>query len=410
MNWPFFISGKLIAKREKSMSSVIVRMAILSVALSSSVMILSVATVTGFQSGITAKILGLNGHLVIDDISNTEGSEPAILEYAKEELTGNIRSVKGVKSVSLVAVRPGIAKGDEEIDGMLIKGVSPDYDFSFFRENLVEGTVPDFRSDSNQVLISSSTAQRLGLKTGQYFQVIFFRQDSAGNPKPRAINPKICGIFNTGLEEVDKTLAITHISLARKAMPKGFTFTQWEILTKDYSNAQAIADELLLKLPAGQFNVNTAQRYNRQIFDWLRLLDTNVIIIISLMLLVAVIGISTTLLILITERTQMIGTLKALGARNSRIRRIFIYQSLFITFMGLMAGNIIAITIGLLQQKTGFISLNTEIYYVNRVLVEFTWWHVAAINLLTILIIFLVMNLPARMVSRLQPIRVMRFQ
>jgi len=373
-------------------------------------MITAIATVTGFQNGIKEKITGLNGHIVIDDISNTEGSEPAMLEAAKEQLTKNLGNAKGVKGIYACAMRPCIARGKEEIDGMMVKGVPSNYNFEFLKANLVQGEVPDFKLDSNTVLISESTAKRLGLSLGQRFQAIFFRQDSSGNPKPRAINPVIVGIYNTGLEEFDKVLAIAHISAARKAMPAGFTFTQWEVVVNSFDNVSAVSDEMSLLLPAGQFNVNPAQRYNRQIFDWLALLDTNVLIIITLMLLVAIIGMSTTLLILITERAQMIGTLKALGATGNKIRKIFIYQAIFITLAGLAAGNIIALVLGFLQQKTSFIRLNPEIYYVNRVLVEFKWWHVAGVNLMAIIMVFIVLYLPAKIISRMQPIKVMKFQ
>ena len=410
MNWPFFVARKLAARKQKSFSTAIIRLAVVAVGLSSAVMILALASVSGFQTGIKNKVIGVNGHIVVDDISNTEGAEPAPLPISRENFTADIRSVSGVKSVSLVAIRPCIARGESEIDGMLARGVATNADLSFFKENLLSGSIPDFVKDSNTALISSVTSKRLGLKIGDRIQAIFFKQDSSGTKRPRAINPKITGIFSTGLEEYDKSLILTHISQIRKMMPKGTGFTQWEIRTQDFSKSEQVAETIALKLPPGIFNINTAKRYNRQIFDWLALLDTNVVIILSLMLLVAGIGMCTTLLILVTERTAMIGTLKALGAKNGGIRQIFIFQVLFIVGLGLLLGNFLGLGLAYIQDEFGLILLNTETYYVDRVLIELNSFHLMLVNAGTILLCFVVLYLPARVIGRLSPVKTMRFQ
>lgn len=410
MNWPLFVARRLASRKARSFSTAIVRLAVVAVGLSSAVMIIALATVSGFQSGIKNKVIGLNGHMVVDDIANTEGSEPAPLSRTRESFTQDIRKVKGVSSASVCAVRPCIARGGDEIDGMLAKGVSSDFDMTFFREHLVSGTIPDFKKDSGTALISDLTAKRLGLKTGDRIQAIFIKQDSSGNRRARAINPVITGIFSTGLEEYDKTLILTHISQVRKVLPPGTSFTQWEIRVEDFERVEETAASIAGILPAGVFNINTAYRYNRQIFDWLALLDTNVIIIISLMLLVAAIGMCTTLLILITERTQMIGTLKAIGAANGGIRSIFMAQVILIAGAGLLAGNLFGLGLCWLQQQYGIIGLDTQTYYVNRVLIELRPMHLLIVNAGTLLLCALVLYLPARVIGRLSPIRVMRFQ
>ncbi|MBL7812137.1 MAG: ABC transporter permease [Bacteroidetes bacterium] len=373
-------------------------------------MIIALATVAGFQNGIKDKIIGLNGHIVVDDITNVEGSEPTPLVDEHLKLTEKIKSVKGVVSVSACTVRPCIARGETEIDGMVAKGVQTNYDWSFFRQHLVSGKLPDFQTDSNTVLISTLTANRLGLKPGNHLQAIFFKEDSNGNQRARAINPLITGLYSTGLEDYDKLLAITHMSQVRKGLPPGTAFTQWEVRVADFDGAEDVAFQIQSQLPAGLFNVNTARRYNRQIFDWLGILDTNVMIILSLMLIVASITMCTTLLILVTERTQMVGTLKALGSRNGPIRRIFIFQSLFIAITGLLAGNIIAIVFCWGQQHFGWITLPVETYYVNKVLIDLQPWHVPAVDAGTLLLCFLVLFLPALVVGRLNPLKAIRFQ
>lgn len=410
MNWPLFVARRLSSRSQRSFSTAIVRLAIAAVGLSSAVMIIALATVSGFQSGIKNKVIGMNGHIVIDDISNTEGSEPLPIASGRQAFTRDIEKVKGIRSVSLVALRPCIARGGDEIDGMVAKGVSTSYNLQFFGQHLLQGELPDFSEDSNTALISDVTARRLKLKTGDRIQAIFIKQDSSGNSRARAINPVITGIFNTGLDEYDRTLILTHISQVRKVLPKGTSFTQWELLLNSSDSASLVADQLTATLPAGVFNINTAQRYNRQIFDWLALLDTNVVIIISLMLLVAAIGMCTTLLILITERTQMIGTLKALGAGNGSLRSIFIFQVIFITVGGLLLGNTIGIGLCLIQQQYGLITLNTETYYVNKVLIDIQPMAILLVNAGTIVLCSLVLFLPAGVIGRLSPIRVMRFQ
>ena len=410
MNWPLLLARKLSFSGQKVFSHTIVRLAIVAVGLSSAVMIIALSTVSGFQNGIKNKVIGMNGHMVIDDIANTEGSEPLPMESKRLAFTRDIVSVSGVKSVAVCAIRPCIVKGESEIDGMVAKGISSNYDFTFLAAQLIEGQVPDFQKDSNVAMISSLTAKRLGLKLGGRLQAIFFKEDSSGNRRPRAINPRIVGVYSTGLDDYDKTHFITHIAQVQKVMPVNTAFTQWELQLNPNVAEADCAEQLSKKLPPGVFNINPAARYNRQIFDWLALLDTNVIIIVSLMLLVAAIGMCTTLLILVTERTTMIGTLKAVGAKDAGIRGVFIYQVLFITSAGLLLGNAFGLGLCWLQQHFGFITLNTETYYVNKVLIAINPWHIALINLGTLLLCLLVMYLPARVIQRLNPIRIIKFQ
>ena len=410
MNWPLFVARRLSVSGKGSFSRSIVRLAIVAVALSSAVMLIAISTVSGFQSGIKNKVIGINGDLVIDDISNTEGSEPVPMGEKQLAFTSDIQSVQGVQSVSVCAVRPCIVKGENEIEGMVAKGVSGGYDFSYLKNQIKRGTVPDFAEDSLTAVISELTATRLGLDTGMFLQAVFFKEDSSGNRRPRAIRPRIIGVFATGLDDYDKVHFITHISLVQKVLPPPTRFTQWELRLNHSLPSAKVVDKLNKKLPPGIFNIQAADRYNRHIFDWLALLDTNVIIILTLMLLVAVIGMCTTLLILITERTHMIGTLKALGARESGIRNIFHYQVTFITGMGLLLGNIFGLGLCWLQYHYGFITLNTETYYVNKVLIEFNPIQIIWTNAGTIFVCWLVLFLPAKVIGRLSPIKSIKFQ
>lgn len=410
MNWPFFLARRLSASGQGSFSRSIVRLAIVAVGLSSAVMIIALSTVSGFQSGIKNKVIGINGDLVIDDISNTEGSEPIPMGEKLLAFTPDIEAVQGVRSVSVCAVRPCIVKGENEIEGMIAKGVSDKYDFTFLQHQLKRGVVPDFSKDTATAMISEQTANRLGLDTGMYMQAIFFKEDSSGNRRPRAIRPRIVGVFATGLDDYDKVHFITYIGMVRKVLPSAARFTQWELRLDENVSASDAVDKLSSKLPPGIFNIQSAERYNRQIFDWLALLDTNVVIILTLMLLVAIIGMCTTLLILITERTHMIGTLKAIGAKEAGIRSIFQYQVLFITGFGLLLGNTVGLGLCWLQYHFGLITLSTETYYVNKVLIEFNGMHLVLVNAGTIITCWLVLYLPARVIGQLSPIKSIKFQ
>lgn len=373
-------------------------------------MIIALATVSGFQNGIKDKITGLNGDIVIDDISNVEGSVPVPMSIYSEYLKDRINSVPGVNRVSTCLVRPFIAKGEVEIEGMLAKGVDAGTDLTFFSQHLLEGKLPDFSRDTNTVLISKTTADRLGLKLGNRLRMIFFKQDEEGNSRVKALNPVITGIYSTGMEEFDKSLAVMHRGMLRRVVYPPQSYTHWELDIDDYKKAPDIAYAIQQVLPAGKFNVNTADRYNRQLFDWLGLLDTNVVIIIVLMLLVACINMSTTLLILITERAKMVGLLKALGANNKGIRRIFLYQAVFIATAGLFFGNLIGLLFCWLQYKFEIIQLNVETYYVNHVLIDIEFWHLPAVNFGTLLICLAVLLIPSGIVTRISPIKTLKFE
>lgn len=386
-------------------------MCIIAIALSTAVMIIALATVSGFQNGIKEKVTGLHGHIIIDNVENVESGEPVPLDRTFADSILTFRKISEIKSVAICAVRPCIAKGENEIDGMLAKGVETDYDFDFIKKHLVKGNIPDFKNDSNQVLISDVTAARLGIALGDPFQAIFFKTDtSTGNPKPKAINPTVCGIFSTGLEDFDKSLFITHYSVIKKGLNVKNSFTHAEINLKDPKQAEAVAAMLQIRISPQFMQVRTAQRYDRQIFDWLSILDTNVVVILCIMMIVAVFNMCTMLLIMITEKSSLIGTFKALGARNAAIKNIFVYKALYVTCIGLVFGNILGIGLCWLQQKFGFIKLNVETYYVNKVLVQFNFGHILLLNISTLVICALILYLPAIAISRLSPIKTIKFQ
>jgi lipoprotein-releasing system permease protein len=212
------------------------------------------------------------------------------------------------------------------------------------------------------------------------------------------------------LDEFDKTFVLTSRPVLRRMTDPGYSFSQWEVKLNRSEESEKIAYQAVQQLPVGRFNVNTSRKYNRQIFDWLGLLDTNVIIILFLMILVACINMSTTLLILITERTHMVGTLKALGAKNGSVVWIFLYQALIISAGGLLLGNFIGLGFCWLQDKYHLIKLNQETYYVDHVLIDIEPWHLPVVNLGTLFICLLVLFIPSMLINRMTPVKSMKFE
>lgn len=379
------------------------------------VMLISLATVAGFRSGIREKITGFSGHVSINALNNSNSLEQVPFLYS-EALGRQIRGLETVANVSAVAQKPGIIKGEEDLDGIVLKGTDTHYRWEFLRQSLVKGRLPAYSADpaKAEVLISAYTAKRLNLKTGDRLRVLFIRSDSNGNNRTIAVGPRISGIYDTGLEEQDRLMAYTSLPLLQQVFRNPLAMTQWDVhLKPEYllggaSALQAAAEQIHGLVPPGLRALSIYEQ-QPQIFEWLGYLDTNVEIIIALMILVAAINMCIALLILIMERTNMIGLLKSFGATNPGIRRIFLFHSAYIILFGLLLGNLAGLGFCWLQDTYGFIRLSKETYYVDRVLVEVIPWQVLLVNLITFVLILLVLFLPATLITRLSPARTIRF-
>jgi lipoprotein-releasing system permease protein len=413
--WPFFIARRLFLSKQRSFSKLIVRLATAGVALSVAVMLISLATVAGFRSGIREKITGFSGHVSINALNNSNSLEQIPFLY-DANLGRQVRMLPQVANVSAVAQKPGIIKGEEDLDGIVLKGVDTHYRWEFLQQALVQGRLPVYNPDPGkaEVLISAYTAKRLNLKSGDRLRVLFIRSDSSGNNRSMAVGPRISGIYDTGLEEQDRLMAYTSLPLLQQVFRNGMAITQWDVhLRPDYlsGNATALqdaAEQIHGLVPPGMRALSIYEQ-QPQLFEWLGYLDTNVEIIIALMILVAAINMCIALLILIMERTNMIGLLKAFGAGNPGIRRIFLFHSAYIILFGLFLGNLAGLGFCWLQDTYGFIRLSKETYYVDRVLVEVIPWQVLLVNLITFVLILLVLFLPATLITRLSPARTIRF-
>lgn len=406
MRWEFKLAMRISNGKEKSFASIIIRIASLAVALSIAVMIVTTALITGFKSEISSKIFGFWGHLHI----NAANVYQNLLEINpiedNQDFYPVLKNMQGIKAVQVYAIQPGIVKGKNDLDGIFLKGIGSDFNWQFFKNYLQEGDIISFPTEkaSNQIIISKQTASRLSLKTGDNFRLFFVKN---GTMLKR--NFKISGIYKTGLEEYDSKFALVDIRKVQQL--QGWAENQiggYEVFIDDISKIDHWAEVIYSNVLPPELNVQSIRDKLPEIFEWLSLQDINEVVILSLMIVVAIINMVTALLILMLERTRMIGILKSLGSSNWSIRRIFMFYAGIIASKGMFWGNIIGVSICLLQKYGHFIKLSEENYYLNEAPILINFTHILFLNLGTILVIVLFLILPTWLVTRISPVRTLR--
>ncbi len=416
LNTEFFIARRIFSARGTSgrFSESIVSFAVFGIAFGLFVMILSVAIVTGFKKEVRNKVIGFGSHIQIVNFDSNSSYETIPVSGAQPWL-GDLRKMKGIKSVQSFATKPGIIKTDDEIHGIVLKGVGTDFDWSFFKENLVEGsvfTVSD-SSKTDDVLISRQVASLLLLKVGDPLYTYFLNEDTKVQ-KMRKF--RICGIFRTSLEEFDRLFVLADLSHVKKLNDwNSDQISGFEITIDDFNELQPITQKIRhLTISYSQENesvlrpIPITSKYP-QIFDWLNLLDMNVWIILVLIILVAGFNMVSGLLILILERTTMIGILKAVGSENWSIRKIFIYISSFLILKGMFWGNIAGIAFCIIQAEFGIFKLDAGSYYLSTVPVNLKISYLLMLNAGTILITFTMLLVPSWYISSIEPDKAIRF-
>ncbi|WKN33001.1 FtsX-like permease family protein [Porifericola rhodea] len=411
MNLPYFISKKINKAENKTFSATINKIAIASIALGLATMLVSFLILGGFKKVITNKIFTFNGHIQVTKYSldNSLQEEPISIH---NPLIDNPEQYEFIDHVQVFGHTAGLLQTDNEVYGAFIKGVGPNFDSVGFKNNLAEGNFIRFQDSlpqapnnySTDVLISSKIAKALQLEVGNDVRMLFINP-----PQARVRKLHIRGIYNTGIEEFDEQMIIGDIGLVRR-------INQWsdslvggvEIYLKDYDKMAEAENRLQHELDYDLYIEKVGDKYV-QMFEWLDLINNNVIIFLSLILFVACFNIVSILLILIMERTQMIGVLKALGARNRQIRKIFRYNGMLLIVRGMIIGNLIGIGFGLLQYYFKLIPLDPENYYMEYVPIHWDFLAIIGLNLLTFLIVALVLNIPTMIILRINPIKAIRF-
>jgi lipoprotein-releasing system permease protein len=413
MNFPYFIAQRLIKGRREgtSFSRPINVIAIIGIATGLAVMILAVSILTGFKQQIREKVVGFGSHIQILNFDSNISFETAPISDT-QAFVPKIKKMSGIKHIQVFATKAGIIKANEDIQGVVLKGVGSDFDWSYFKSNIVDGsvfTVTD-TGRTDKVIISKKISDMLRLKTGDSF-AMHFVQDP-----PRSRKFTISGIYETSLEEFDKMYVFCDIGhIQRLNGWEGDQVSGFEIFIDDFDRldemTMAVREVIGFRISEDEtkFKVTNIRIKYPQIFDWLNFQDLNVIIIIILMLIVAGFNMISGLLILILEKTNMIGILKALGSDDITIRRVFLYQAAYLIGKGLIWGNIIGIGLALLQLKTGLISLDPSSYYIKYVPVNLELTHILLLNTGTMAAIILMLLVPSQLISRITPVKAIRY-
>ncbi|MBP1223483.1 ABC transporter permease [Flavobacterium sp. 1355] len=410
MNLEYFIAKRLITARnfKSSISAPIIKIAISAIAIGIIMMLVSVATGIGLQQKIREKVSAFNGQVIISNYDNNN-SEVTLVPISKnQDFYPDFKSVPEVSHIQAIASKAGIIRTENAFEGIIFKGVGSDYDWNNIKEYLVEGKLPDFSKNLNEeVIISRFLANRLNLKIGDNFNTFFIKEEQGKMPNSRRF--KITGIFNSGFQDFDATYIIgdiRHIQRINKWSPD--QVGAFEVFVKDFNNIKTTGNQIYEQTSSDLDTKTIIEKYS-YIFDWLQLFDFNIIVILAVMILVATINMVVALLVLILERTQMIGILKALGANNWTVRKIFLYNAFYLIMRGLFWGNLIGISLLLIQQQFGVIQLNPENYYVNQAPVYINWVYVILLNLLTITVCFLVLLIPSYIITKISPVKAIRF-
>ncbi|CAD0008756.1 ABC transporter permease [Flavobacterium chungangense] len=410
MNLEYFIAKRLITAKDykSSISAPIIKIAISAIAIGIIMMLVSVATGIGLQQKIRDKVSAFNGQIIISNYDNNNSEVTLIPISKKQDFYPNFKSVPEVSHIQAIASKAGIIRTENAFEGIIFKGVGADYDWNNIKEYLVEGKLPDFSKSLNEeVIISKFLANRLNLKIGDSFNTFFIKEEQGKMPNSRRF--KITGIFNSGFQNFDATYIIgdiRHIQRINKWAPD--QVGAFEIFVKDFNNIKTTGDQIYDQTSSTLDTKTIIEKYS-YIFDWLQLFDFNIIVILAVMILVATINMVVALLVLILERTQMIGILKALGANNWTVRKIFLCNAFYLIIRGLFWGNLIGISILLIQQQFGVVQLNPENYYVNQAPVYINWAYIALLNLMTIMICFLALLIPSYIITKISPVKAIRF-
>lgn len=405
MNFPLYLAKRLTLQSKRSFSKLIVRMAVLAITLGVMVMIWSLAIVKGFKSEIREKVRVFSGDIQVlkYDLNTSLENSPFSLQSAEYQL---LLSDNQLAAVYPFATKTGIIKVNREMEGVVMKGLDAQYDWTQLKKMLVAGkpiAYTDSLAAQKQIIISKTIANRLQLKVGDDFMMYFVQEPL------RKRKFEIVGIYDLGVEEVDKTYVIGDLSLIRKLndWPSG-KVGGYEIRVKDFEQLDKISGRLHEQLDAGLKTLSVKEAYPA-IFQWLDLLDVNTQVIFVLMLAVALINMISALLIMILERTQFIGLLKALGSSNWTIRKIFLYQAAYLIGFGLLLGNIFGVGLALLQQYTHLIPLDQASYYMTFVPIELHLNDLLLLNAGTLIICLMVLILPSMLVSRILPVKALKF-
>jgi lipoprotein-releasing system permease protein len=416
MNTELFIANRIRSGglSGKKLAGPVTKVATLGIILGMVVMILSLAIGFGFKKEIRQKIVGFGAQIQIMNYDYNQSYETNPIS-PKPEILQEIKKLPGVRHIQKFATKPGMIKTRDAIQGVVLKGVGPDFDWSFMKSILKKGSILSLNDSvrSNDVLISRKLSEMLNLSVGDDLRMYFLQKDKI---IPRARKFRIKGIFDSNLPELDKTYLIVDIKQVQKLNNwNADQVSGYEIQADNFNDIERVGGEVsavassVIDENGVMMRTKTILDLQPQIFGWLDLLDMNVLVILVLIMIVAGFNMVSGLLILILERTNMIGILKALGIQNKSLRKIFLYLAGFIVGRGLIWGNFIGVSICFIQKYTGIIKLDPENYYLETVPIQISFLHLLILNVATVIITILMMLGPSYLASKISPVKAIRF-
>lgn len=413
MNLELFIAKRLITGKEHkiSISAPIIKIAIAAIAIGIVMMLIAIATGVGLKHKIREKVSAFNGHIQISNYDNNTSEVSVIPVSLEQDFYPKFKDLNGVRHIQAVATKGGIIRTEETFEGMLAKGVGTDYDWNVFEEYLVEGRIPDYSGKLNdEVLISRLMASRLQLKLGDTF-FSFFLKDGDASRVPNNRRFEIVGIYDSGFEEFDATYVFVDIRhIQRMNKWSEHEIGNFEVFLNDFDQLEEKSNEIYGKTPSNLDAINIKSKYFR-IFEWIGLFDFNIALIIGIMIIVGGINMITALLVLILERTQMIGVLKALGSENWSIRKVFLYNAAYLIGIGLLWGNGLGLGLLLLQDKYRWFKFpNPEEYYIEYIPVYIDVPSVILLNLGVMLLCLLMLLVPSYIITKISPVKAIKFE
>lgn len=411
MNISSFIARRIAFNQQKSFSRFIIRLSIGATVISVAVMIITLSFVNGFQETVSQKIFSFSGHIRIQARQPMKANIAEDIPITRNDsLAQAIRNNPAVQSIQPFATKYAILKTTDDMEGVLLKGLEKGYDFSHLQSFLQEGRWLRFNDStySREIVLSTSTARQLQLKLNDRILIYFIRPD--GSMRPDRLT--VVGIYKTSIEEYDKTFALGDLKLIQRL--NGWQASEiggYELFLKNYRQMDAVSYAIYENDKFPQlWETKTVRELMPYIFDWLEIQNTNQGILIAIMIIIALINLITCLIILVLERLRMIGVLKALGATNWTVQKIFLNHSVYITLSGILLGTAAGLGLLWLQMETGFVRLKEEAYYMQTAVVIIKWEQVFAVGLCTLVVSLLVLLIPSFLVRRIQPVKAIRFR
>ncbi len=414
MNYEYFIAKRIIGSKayKSSISAPIIKIGIAAIAIGMVVMMIAIATGIGLQEKIRDKVVAFNGHISVTNYDSNASQEsifPITLDEKTERFYPKFTTVEGISHIQAVATVFGVIMTDSIFEGAVLKGVGKDYEWKYFNEFLIEGRVPRFDTKwSEEILISKYLADRLEFKVGDRFQMHFLNEDTK---KPiRSVGLEVVGIYNSGFQDFDATYLIGNLRHVQRINSwKENQIGNFEVFIEDYDDIDRLGVEVFQNTPP-TLNTITINDKFYSIIEWVKIFDKNIYGIIAIMILVAGINMITALLVLILERTQMIGILKALGSTNWSIRKLFLFNASHLILLGLFWGNILGLGILFAQKYFKIFPLDPSVYYVTEAPVYISLSYIILLNVGTLLLCLIMLLIPSFIITRISPVKAIRFE